>query len=489
MKTAKKLLAILLSLVMIMSCAAVSFAATEEEKESNATPASANSIGVGSSISAKLGEPTDVDWFTFKSTACGLATVTLSHTAITGADSNVSFFKVEIIDKDGVYVETFKSAGSDATASVSFSVVPGDYFVKVAMDRQHIDNLTYTVAVAVNASANVEKEENDTFGDATLMTTATKAKPDLTYYGTIDKGTEAIGDVDYYKFIVNETTMIYPSIYNTSTNTGKYKLTILDTVTGAGGKAEERVLGSIVISSSEDQVDGGAIGVKAGTYYVRISGVDESVGGYQFRIYTQGSTSTETEFNNNPKDANDIFVGSKFTGCLFDEDDTDVFTFITKGNNSGYKIILKAYSTKIKNPSGQWQLIVKNSSDGLVTKMDVTATATGELTTDPLPAGEYFIYVEKGNVFTSDVYLLELQSLPKADTGEEDKDDEGTIFDRMAAFFERMSTLPWMEFLEPIIEVVQGIEITGLLGMMMDLVTSVGGFLPFLPEILGSVTG
>ena len=47
MKTAKKLLAILLSLVMIMSCAEVSFAATEEEKESNATPASANSIGVG----------------------------------------------------------------------------------------------------------------------------------------------------------------------------------------------------------------------------------------------------------------------------------------------------------------------------------------------------------------------------------------------------------------------------------------------------------
>ncbi len=488
MKTAKKLLALLLALIMAMSCASVAFAAAAEETESNATPASADSIGVGSSINAKLEEPTDVDWFTFVSDACGLATVTLAHTAITGADSTASFFKVEVVDEDGVYVETFKSAGNQASASVSFSVIPGDYFIKVAMDRQHIDNLTYSVSVAINKSANVEKESNNNFGDATAMTTATKAKPDLTYYGTIDKGADVNGDVDYYKFVVNETTMIYPSIYNTATNTGKYKLSILDTVTGAGGEAEERVLGTIVIASSEDQVDGGAIGVKKGTYYVRISGVDGSVGGYQFRVYTQGSSNTEIEYNNTMKDANDIAVGSKITGCLFDDTDTDAFTFVTKGNNSGYKLILKAYSTKIKVPNGQWTVTIKNSSDGQVCKMDVLVNATGELVTDPLPAGEYFVYITKGNVFTSDVYYLEFQALPKGDDPVEEP-DEGTFIDRIVAFFGRLGTLPWTEFFAPILEVVQSIEITGMLGMMTDLVSSIGKFLPFLPEIFGSMSG
>ena len=81
MKTAKKLLALLLALIMATSFASVAFAANEET-ENNATPASANVIGVGSSINAKLDEPTDVDWFKFVSDACGLATVTLTHNAV-----------------------------------------------------------------------------------------------------------------------------------------------------------------------------------------------------------------------------------------------------------------------------------------------------------------------------------------------------------------------------------------------------------------------
>jgi phosphoglycerate kinase len=61
MKTAKKLLALLLALIMATSFASVAFAANEES-ESNATPASANVIGVGSSINAKLDECKTLVW-------------------------------------------------------------------------------------------------------------------------------------------------------------------------------------------------------------------------------------------------------------------------------------------------------------------------------------------------------------------------------------------------------------------------------------------
>lgn len=485
MKTAKKLLAIFLSFVMAMSCATVAFAAAEQESESNATPSSADEIVVGSKITAKLETPTDVDWFTFESANFGLAKVSLSHTAINGADSNASFFKVEVIGADGVYIESFKSAGNQATAFVEFSVIPGDYFVKVVMDKQHIDNLTYDVAVSIDKAANVEKEENDTLGDATLMSkTASKADPTVTYFGTIDKGSVAAGDVDYYKIFVTQKTIIYPSIYNTSTNTGRYSLSVLDTITGVGGGAVERVLGTLTIAPNEEQVDGGAIGVNPGTYYVKIAGIDGSVGGYQFRIYTSPSSDTETEFNNTVAKANDIYLGDTFTGCLFDNTDIDIFTFATKGNNNGYKITLKAFSTP-KVPNGQWSLVVKNSSDGQVCKKDILVTENGELITEPLPAGEYFIYVTKGNVFSSDVYTLKLEAV-KADGTVEEPDDEETLIDKIFKYLGKTADLPWKDFLEPIVELVMKIG-TG------DLVTALGHFLSsviaFLTESFLGATG
>lgn len=476
MKTAKKLLALLLSLIMAMTCATVAFAAEAKETESNATPSSADEIVVGSKISAKLETPTDVDWFKFTSDSFGLAKVSLSHTAITGADSNVSFFKVEVIGADGVYIEAFKSAGNQASTYVEFSVIPGDYFIKVVMDRQHIDNLTYDVAVSLDKAANVEKEENDTLGDATLMSkTATKADPKVTYFGTIDKGSEASGDVDYYKFTVAQKTIIYPSIYNTSTNTGKYSITVLDTVTGEGGVAVERPLGTLNIASNEVQVDGGAIGVNAGTYYVKIAGVDGSVGGYQFRIYTSPSTDSEMEYNNTAAKANDIYIGGQFTGCLFDSTDVDVYTFATKGNNAGYKITLKAYSTP-KVTNGQWSLVVKNASDGQVCKKDILVTETGELSTEPLPAGEYFIYVTKGNVFSSDVYSIKLEALKAEGNSEPDKDDK-TIIDKLADFADRVKALPWGEFVEPIVELVMKIGTGDLFTALSHFLESVIAFM------------
>lgn len=477
MKKAKSLLALLLALIISVSGSVFAFAAqTDEESETNATPATADVVGVGSSINAKLDEPTDVDWFMFEAADNGLATVTLSHSALSGADSNVSFFKVEIIGADGVFIESFKSAGDQKDATVDFSVTPGDYYIKVAMDRQHIDNLTYTVSVKLDKSALVEKEDNDTYGDATPLTLATKAKPATLYYGTIDKGSEAVGDVDYYKFTVVGNHILYPSIYNTASNTGNYTLSVVETVTGAGGVAVERSLGTIKIAANQEQTDGSAIGVESGTYFIKVAGIDGSVGGYQIRVYGDSASKIETEYNNTVATADDIQIGGVLSGSLFDESDVDCFAYTTKGNNNGYKITLGAYSANNKVANGQWSVVVKNASDGQVCKMDVQVGKDGVVETDPLTAGTYYIYVSKGNVFTDDIYELKFEAKAASDEPVEEK--PAGIIEQMISFFQQIGALDWGKFFGQFGELLSGINLLGMISAIAD------SIIPFITEFL-----
>lgn len=477
MKKAKSILAILLAMVIALSTSAFAFATTTpSEEETNATPDTANTVGVGSSINAKLDDDTDVDWFVFQTTENGLVTVTLSHSAISGADAETSFFAVEIQGADGVQIESFKSTGSQTEAKVEFSAVPGSYYVKVAMDRQYVDNLTYTVAVKLDSAALVEKEDNDTWGTATEMTMATDAKPGVVYYGTIDKGTEAAGDVDYYKLTVNRDYLLYPGIYNTASNTGNYSLSVIETVDGDGGAAVERSLGTLKIYSNQETVEGSPIGVKAGTYYVKVAGIDNSVGGYQIRIFGRAASGTETEYNNDAKNANTILVGGELTGSLFDETDVDCFTYTTKGNNNGYKITLGAYSSKPETANGQWILVVKNESGNEVCKVDATASEAGVLETDPLSAGTYTFIISKGNVYTDEVYKISFE----AKTASDDSDDDESLgfFEDMKAFFDEVGALDWGGFANQFMEWLPSVNVFGMIGDLMN------SIVPFITEFL-----
>lgn len=475
MKKAKSILALLLALIISVSGSVFAFAAqTAEEDAENSTPSTADVVGVGSSISAKLDTPTDVDWFVFDAKDCGLATVTLSHNALEGADESASFFKVEVIGEDGVFIESFKSAGGQKDASVSFSVTPADYYISVQMDRQHLETLTYTVSVKLDKSALVEKENNNTYGDATPLTMANKTKPDTLYYGTIDKGSEASGDVDYFKITVPADYLLYPSIYNTASNTGNYSLSIVETIDGDGGVTVERSLGTLKIAENEAQKDGSAIGVKAGTYYIKVAGIEGSVGGYQIRIYGGSASKIETEYNNTSATADIIYVGSEITGSLFDANDVDCFEYTTKGKNGGYKITLSAYSKKVTN--GQWSLVMRNESDGQVCKLDATVNEAGVAETDALPAGTYTIYVTKGNNFTDDIYTLKFEAKEVKDEPEEE--EPANLIEQMMSFFKKIGDLNWGKFADQFMEWLPSVNV---FGMIQDIMNSV---IPFLTEFL-----
>ncbi len=470
MKKAKSLLAILLALLIAMGSTFCAFAAdTNEEDAENSTPETADLVGEGSPINGKISDADDEDFFVFEAKKSGVAKVTLSHVALTGSAEDASYFKVTITDTEGVNIESFKSTALQAESSVEFSVSPGDYYIKVEMDKVLDSTLGYTISLKINTSADFEIEDNDTVSDATVMGFATKSNPNKLYYGTI--GT---GDVDYYKVTVTSSSLLYMGIYNTASKTGNYKATFIEVQEGVNSAPVELSLGAIQIGANEEQANSTAIGVDSGTYYLKVEGLSGSVGGYQVRIYSGGSyVDIEHEYNNDVLNANTVRIGSQITGSLLDKNDVDCFKFTTAGNNYGYRVTVNAYDDAAKNTNGQWMVEIVSASDGFVANGDATNTKAAVIETEALVAGTYYIYITDGNVFTDKIYELTFEAL---DPPAEEEEEDGPL--SFGEFIKQIADLNWGKLFENFSSWLPSVNV---FGMLSDIIQSV---IPFLTQFL-----
>ncbi|MBQ8027443.1 MAG: hypothetical protein IJ261_04930 [Clostridia bacterium] len=476
MKKAKSILALLLALLIAMGSTFCAFAAdTREEDAENSTPETADLVGEGSPINGKISDVDDEDFFVFEAAKSGIAKVTLSHVALTGSAADASYFQVTITDSKGVNIESFKSTALQAEASAEFSVSPGDYYIKVAMDDINDANLVYTISVDIDTSADFEIETNNSVSDATAMGFATKTNPNKLYYGTI-----STNDVDYYKVTVTSSSLLYIGIYNTASKTGNYKATFIEVQPGVNSVPQELSLGSIKIGANEEQANSTAIGVDSGTYYLKVEGISGSVGGYQVRVYSGGSyVDIEHEYNNDVLNANTVRIGSKITGSLLDKDDVDCFKFSTAGNNYGYKVTVNAYDADAKKTEGQWMVEIVSASNGTVAKGDATNTKEAVISTETLVAGTYYIYVTDGNVFTDKIYELSFEALdPPADDGGDD--DDGPL--SFEEFAKQIADLNWGKLFDNFSSWLPSVNV---FGMLFDMMKSI---IPFITAFFFSNT-
>lgn len=470
MKKAKSILALLLALLIAAGSTFCAFAAdTREEDAENSTVETADIFGEGSPINGKISSADDEDFFVFEAAKSGVAKLTLSHTVLTGSAEDSSYFKVTVTNSEGVNIEAFKSTALQANASVEFSVSPGDYYIKVEMDKVLDVNLVYTLSVDIDTSADFEIEDNDSASDATAMGFATKNNPNKLYYGTI-----STGDVDYYKLSVTSSSLLYIGIYNTASKTGNYMASIIEVQPGVNSAPVELSLGAITIGANEEQSNSTAIGVDSGTYYLRVEGISGSVGGYQVRVYSGGSyVDIEHEYNNDILNANIIRIGSEITGSLLDKKDIDCFKFTTQGNNNGYKLTVGAYDDAAKKTNGQWMVEIVSATEGTVKKADATNNKPCVIETEKLIAGTYYVYVTAGNVFTDKIYELSFEAL---DPPKEDDKDEGPL--GFVEFFKQIGDLNWGKLFENFTSWLPSVNV---FGMLADMFKSI---IPFITEFL-----
>lgn len=461
MKKAKKILALLLALLVVMSCSMTAFAATEfTEEEINDTYNKANPMGIASKIKAVLDTATDVDYFSFEVTNPCLITVNIEHAAVTGGVS--TYFTVDIINANGEDVLTFKSKGEEAkTSSAPFAAEKGTYYAAVSMGQSHSATLEYTLSATIDTAANTEKEPNDDASKASAMALST-ANVKKQYYGTIANkddpaSAEIEVDVDYYSLDIPAAGAIYFYLYNGTSNKGNYKATLYAYLDGANAQPVAKSLGSINITANEESIISPSVGVNAGNYLLKIEGVNGDVGGYQARVYYLADDNSEYEYNNVKEYANQIkTTGGVYFGSTFDKADVDYYRFYVNSSNGGVKVKL-AVNPSYKNIEGQWTVSLIAPNKSVIKKFDATNAKAAEFETDMLEAGTYYICVEAGNVASDGLYELSVKE--KAAPPAPPKDDN----DKDDSFIGQIAGLPWKDFIDNFITWLPSVNVFGML--------------------------
>ncbi len=446
MKKVKSILSLLLALIIALGCVSTAFAAAATENGDNNTIATANALAVGGSITGAFDSADDVDYFKITTKKAGLLTVSLQHTT---NESTLGYFNVEVIDAEEKVLASFVSKGSDATVtSTAFGVAIGDYYVKVTpvtFDRA----LSYTVSVAEDTTTVAEKEPND---DSATATAVDEIKGDNTgskkYAGFISSAT----DVDYYSFTKKSDGSIYFYLFNNANSAGSYKAEL---VTYFSTSTEEKVLGSITIAPGETRAMSASVGIEGGkTYYLKVTSIDGSTGGYEIRFWNYDHKNTEFEYNNEPAAATKISVSTdkvdnSRVASLTHAGDVDYFKFET---TDSYNYILKvnAYVDKM-DKAAQWYVDVyaaDNLTGEAVLEAIATETKGAELSFANLEAGVYYVKVTAGTDFNTERYEIELTQTEK---------EEGP-----KSFLERLKEIKWATLLSTFAGWFNQIDIAGV---------------------------
>ena len=429
MKTIKSVIAILLALVMTLSAAMVAFAADPTaETEPNDIAANATAFAWSDGATGSLGGIGDKDYFKFSPTKPGLATLTFRNNASTQTIFNVAILDAAEKEKVSFKVETF---GKDEK-SPKFSVVAGDYLVKVTCGSAHSTN-NYKITLDIqDFGENYETEPNNTMANASSIKGIALKSYSTVMYGIIEND----GDVDYWKFDMPVSGIFEVQVRNEDQSDDRFKVQI-STVFNTGDT--EKVFGEFIVSgNSYSQNRSAEMGVAKNGYYIKVSSHDGGVGAYSLRIWPEGAIDTEVELNGSKDKANHYEFGKELFGTNSMVGDLDYFRVITANDNINTSVNFGADTTDLSERYGagataNWKVELRGSDDKVIVTKEFSNTKGVSFVMNEYAAGTYYFVVKDGT--TQSRYKINSSAAtPKPE-------DDSNL-----PFWERIAKLDWWKF-------------------------------------------
>ena len=249
------------ALLLSISFSSTVFAATNET-EPNDTMANANAISSGSTISGKISTYSDVDFYKLSIMYSGTRIITLSNIP-SGCN-----YDLYLYDTKGNLI-SYSGASDNKDGSITKSMqVQEQYYICVKSSSGYSGSSDYTLSVKASDSVTTPVLPYHG-GDAYEYND--KIELASNFYGSLEANIHPLGDADWYRFSVTQTSAKHFRLYSPSYLT--YHFAIYNA--NGGYVCSDGGIGDYTVTLSP------------GTYYVKVFSYDsESVLNYSLQMTT-----------------------------------------------------------------------------------------------------------------------------------------------------------------------------------------------------------
>lgn len=250
------------ALLLSISFSGTVFAAVNET-EPNDTMANASSLRPGDTVTGKITTYSDVDYYMVQIIASGNRNISLS-TIPSGCNYNLYLY-----DYRGTLLSSSTASGN-ADENISRILDVGTYYVCVKSSSGYSASSNYTLSVKSSGSTNPPTTPPVHGGDAYEFNDTLELASD--FYGSLEANIHPLGDVDWYRFSVTQTSARHIQLYNPAVDL-KYHFAVYN---ATGGYV-----------CSDGGIGDYTVTLTPGTYYIKVFSYDsESVLNYRLKMTT-----------------------------------------------------------------------------------------------------------------------------------------------------------------------------------------------------------
>ena len=370
------LLAFLLAIVSIPSMELSVFAVTDDsesvsadaaeesvgassETESNDDYASANNFSLNSTISGKMGDSNDKDYFKITPSQNGKISLTLSHNYSSNSEIywNISMYAYSSGNYTEFYNQRIYANSGETNKLASIGAASGTtYYIRISTYYSATAGFNYNLKNEFNSTNYYEKEINSDYSSATSMSF------NQTYGGVMNGD----NDVDYYKFSPSQNGKISLNFTHAQSDNSEIYWNISMYAYSSGNYTE--FYNQRIYANSGETNKLASIGAASGTtYYIRISTYYNATTGFDYNIENSFTVTDyyEKEINNNYALATPMSFNQTYGGVMNDDDDVDVYKFSPSQDG---KISLTFSHDYSSNGEIYWYIVMYAYSSGNYTE-------------------------------------------------------------------------------------------------------------------------
>lgn len=351
-------------------------------------------VALNSKVNGIIKNKDDYEAYILEVPSNGALVVRLDHEDF--VDNTKTAWKVKVYKitdsephdyKELSYTEVFWSDATSNWGEVGVSA--GTYCVTVSAGAFFLET-EFTLVTMFTATDNYEKEPNDT---------PEEASPIQVKYGKFgaSQGREGTADVDWYTFELTEDSCVNVSFAHADKTfpTVGWNITLMD--------KQQQTIAQLTSRLNETSVKTGVIGLKSGTYYVKVDSQTNNTTTYTLLVGADKAVNNEFELNDTPESAILLPADITVSGSLSDRLlglDKDYYKLTVPAD--GY-IDFEFSHELLEGDKKGWNIrIIKPEEDGsyteLVRKISMWNEGKTLIENLGLATGEYYVCIDGDSV-------------------------------------------------------------------------------------------